>query len=165
MKDDSSNAISYTLTTTEDGSQTTEYEFKSADINSSTAGSSQNLGISITWESTQPAGTYTDTITYTAAVVEAATTTDLSTIQAAYTAQDGETLTGTLGSNVQISIADGAIVTLSGVTSVTATAGNYTQGSPNQPIGHGSNGNVGTVSITAADSKITRVSGREIPVD
>ncbi len=42
--------------------------------------------------------------------------TDLSTITSNYTAQDGETLTGTLGSNVKISIADGATVTLSGVT-------------------------------------------------
>ena len=42
--------------------------------------------------------------------------TDLSTITANYTASDGETLTGTLVSNVKISIADGATVTLDGVT-------------------------------------------------
>ena len=42
--------------------------------------------------------------------------TDLSTITSNYTAQDGETLTGTLGSNVKISIADGATVTLNDVT-------------------------------------------------
>ena len=42
--------------------------------------------------------------------------TDLSTINANYTASDGETLTGTLTNNVQISIADGATVTLNGVT-------------------------------------------------
>ena len=42
--------------------------------------------------------------------------TDLSTITSNYTAQDGETLAGTLGSNVKISIADGATVTLNGVT-------------------------------------------------
>ncbi len=41
---------------------------------------------------------------------------DLSTITSNYTAQDGETLTGTLGSNVKISIADGATVTLNDVT-------------------------------------------------
>ena len=41
--------------------------------------------------------------------------TNLSIIHAAYTASDGETLTGTLGSNVKISIADGATVTLNGV--------------------------------------------------
>ena len=42
--------------------------------------------------------------------------TDLSTISEAYTASDGETLTGTLASNVKISIADGATVTLNNVT-------------------------------------------------
>ena len=42
--------------------------------------------------------------------------TNLSTINANYTASDGETLTGTLASNVKISIADGATVTLDGVT-------------------------------------------------
>ena len=42
--------------------------------------------------------------------------TNLSEVMAAYTAQNGETLTGTLGANVKISIADGATVTLDGVT-------------------------------------------------
>ncbi len=44
--------------------------------------------------------------------VEPATTTDLASITGDYTAQDGEILTGTLGANVKISIADGATVTL-----------------------------------------------------
>lgn len=54
--------------------------------------------------------------------------TNLSTINANYTASDGETLTGTLGKTVMISIADGATVTLSGVdinTNATLSAGNY----------------------------------------
>jgi len=42
--------------------------------------------------------------------------TDLSTLTDDYEAQDGETLTGTLSSNVKISIADGATVTLKDVT-------------------------------------------------
>ena len=42
--------------------------------------------------------------------------TDLSTITRNFTAYDGATLTGTLGSNVKISIANGATVTLNGVT-------------------------------------------------
>ncbi len=46
-------------------------------------------------------------------MAEAAT--DLSTISADYEAKNGETLTGTLGSNVKISIADGATVTLKNV--------------------------------------------------
>ena len=45
-----------------------------------------------------------------------ATYTLLSTIASDYTAQDGDILTGTLGSNVKISIADGAKVTLKDVT-------------------------------------------------
>jgi hypothetical protein len=42
-------------------------------------------------------------------------TVDLSTLTADYEAQDGDVLTGTLGANVKISIADGATVTLDGV--------------------------------------------------
>jgi len=42
--------------------------------------------------------------------------TDFATITADYEAKDGETLTGTLASNVKISIADGATVTLKDVT-------------------------------------------------
>ena len=45
-----------------------------------------------------------------------AAATDLSTINANYTASDGELLTGTLAGNYKISIADGATVTLDGVT-------------------------------------------------
>ena len=41
---------------------------------------------------------------------------DLSKLTVNYIAQNGETLTGTLGANVKISIADGATVTLDGVT-------------------------------------------------
>lgn len=41
---------------------------------------------------------------------------DLSKIHSNFTAQDGQTLTGTLGANVKISIADGATVTLDGAT-------------------------------------------------
>ena len=53
---------------------------------------------------------------------------DLSTISSNYTAQNGETLTGTLANNVKISIADGATVTLNNVNingSDTWTSGNY----------------------------------------
>ena len=48
--------------------------------------------------------------------VKVASGTDLATITADYVAKDGETLTGTLASNVKISIADGATVTLDNVT-------------------------------------------------
>ena len=52
----------------------------------------------------------------------------LSKLTAAYTAQNGDKLTGTLGSNVKISITDGATVTLDGVSinaSGSWTSGNY----------------------------------------
>ena len=55
-------------------------------------------------------------------------TVNLSTKSTAYTAQNGETLTGTLANNVKISIADGATVILNGVNingSGTWTTGNY----------------------------------------
>lgn len=51
--------------------------------------------------------------------------TDLSTINANYTANDGEILTGTLGANVKISIADGATVTLKDVTINGVNTGDY----------------------------------------
>ncbi len=56
---------------------------------------------------------------------KAAVATDLSTINADYEAKDGETLTGTLASNVKISIADGATVTLDGVTINGVNDANY----------------------------------------
>ena len=43
-------------------------------------------------------------------------TVDLSTLTSAYEAKDGDVLTGTLGANVKISVANGATVTLSDVT-------------------------------------------------
>ena len=49
------------------------------------------------------------------AVKKAQAVTDLATITADYEAKDGETLTGTLASNVKISIADGATVKLKDV--------------------------------------------------
>ena len=52
-------------------------------------------------------------------------TVDLSTLTADYEAQDGDVLTGTLGANVKISIADGATVTLDGVTINGVNNSNY----------------------------------------
>ena len=49
-------------------------------------------------------------------VTDAPIAIDLSTLTAAYEAQNGDVLTGKLGANVKISIADGATVTLDGVT-------------------------------------------------
>ena len=51
--------------------------------------------------------------------------TNLSDLTGEYTAQDGDVLTGTLGANVQINIADGATVTLNGVTINGVNNSNY----------------------------------------
>ena len=55
------------------------------------------------------------TATCVVTVTAAPTAIDLSKLTAAYEAQDGDVLTGTLGAEVQISIAAGATVTLDGV--------------------------------------------------
>ena len=52
-------------------------------------------------------------------------TVDLATLTADYEAQNGDVLTGTLGANVKISIADGATVTLDNVTINGVNDGNY----------------------------------------
>ena len=56
------------------------------------------------------------TATCAVTVTDAPIAIDLSKLTAAYEAQNGDVLTGTLGANVKISIADGATVTLDGVT-------------------------------------------------
>ena len=56
---------------------------------------------------------------------ELETEVDLSELENDYVLQDGEILTGTLGANVQISIADGATVTLDGVTISGANNSSY----------------------------------------
>lgn len=52
-------------------------------------------------------------------------TVDLSTLTADYEAQDGDELTGTLGANVKITIADGATVTLKDLTINGASGSSY----------------------------------------
>ena len=76
------------------------------------------------FEATVGSDTYTFSTTglsltdgkYYQSTLKMAKPTDLSTISAAYEAKNGETLTGTLANNVQISIADGATVVLKNVT-------------------------------------------------
>ena len=60
------NTVGYTLTTAEGGSQTTSWEFTTLD------GAAQGLGIIVDDYSTKPAGTYQDTVTFTAKVESAA---------------------------------------------------------------------------------------------
>lgn len=59
------NSVGYTLTTAEAGSQTTSWEFTMLP-------GSSTLGIIVDDYSTKPAGTYQDTVTFTAAVEDAA---------------------------------------------------------------------------------------------
>lgn len=56
------NSVGYTLTTASGGSQTTFWEFTTLD------GTAQGLGIIVEDYSAKPAGTYTDTVTFTAKV-------------------------------------------------------------------------------------------------
>lgn len=58
------NSVGYTLTTAEGGSQTTDWEFTEL---SSTA-TKKDMGIIVEDYSSKPAGTYTDTVTFTAKV-------------------------------------------------------------------------------------------------
>ena len=59
------------------------------------------------------AGAHTETLTFTISMEEKKT--DLSTLTADYTAQDGDVLTGTIASNNKITVASGATVTLKNV--------------------------------------------------
>ena len=61
------NSISYTLTTAENGAQTTVWEFSAAEINAE-GGTGKGIGITVTWDETQAAGKYEDEITYTVEV-------------------------------------------------------------------------------------------------
>ena len=104
------NNVSYTMkSASTDTEATTSWEFTEL---SSTA-TTKPIGIDVEDYSTKPAGTYIDTVTFTASVVAAAT--DLAGLTGNYVAQDGDTITGTVGSSVKISIADGATVTLNNV--------------------------------------------------
>ena len=59
------NSVGYTLTTAEGGSQTTSWEFTTLD------GTAKPMGIIVENYDNKPAGTYTDTVTFTAAVENA----------------------------------------------------------------------------------------------
>jgi len=62
---------------------------------------------------------------YQSTVTMAPAATDLSKLTGDYTAKNGETLTGTLAGNYKISIADGATVTLDGVTITGENSSDY----------------------------------------
>ena len=58
-------SVGYTLATAEGGAQTTSWEFTTLD------GTAQPMGIIVEDYSSKPAGTYTDTVTFTASVEDA----------------------------------------------------------------------------------------------
>ena len=106
-------SIDYTFTTAAGGSETTEFTFASADINA-TNGVSQTVGVIVEDYDDKPFGTYEDTLTYTAEIDK--TVVDLATLTADYEAQDGEVLTGKLGSaGYKITVAAGATIILKDV--------------------------------------------------
>lgn len=87
----------------------TEWTFDSLSTDSIT----QTAGINVEDITYKLGGTYTETVTFTAEIVDA--TIDLSTLTA-YEAQDGDILTGTAGADAHITIADEATITLKDAT-------------------------------------------------
>ncbi len=138
MKDASSNAINATSLTVAVGT-TDVFTFSSlsptdsvvylalptqAQVAAAVPALASVLGTApITFTASDGSNTYTASKTgytfaaakYYGTTLTMARTVDLYSLSAAFTAQDGDVLTGTLVNEVQISIADGATVTLSGV--------------------------------------------------
>lgn len=108
-------SVGYNLATasaTYDASATpASWEFSAADLNAEN-GTKKDMGIIVEDYSNMPAGSYTDTVTFTASVENAEQIIDLSILTSDYVAQDGDILTNESSSSFQISIASGAVVTL-----------------------------------------------------
>ncbi|MBO5559286.1 hypothetical protein [Ruminococcus sp.] len=105
---DNTQKIDYTLKNSAEGEETTSWEFEELSETPAT----QKIGVDVAPFKGMPAGSYTDTVTFTASVEDAVNIVDLSALTADYEAQNGDILTGTLKAGVKISIADGATVTL-----------------------------------------------------
>ena len=78
------NSVGYTLTTAEGGSQTTSWEFTEL---SSTA-TKKDMGIIVADYSTKPAGTYQDTVTFTAKVEDTSSTITIGGVTLNYSSGD-----------------------------------------------------------------------------
>lgn len=104
--------IGYTVrTSANDTEATTTFEFKAAEITK--AGTSKPIGVYVGSFSDKSNATYTDTITYTAVVDDAITWNEVNISSLTeYTAQNGDLLTGTAGSDAHITVAAGATITL-----------------------------------------------------
>ena len=159
------NSISYTLTTEENGTQTTEWTFSAAEINAD-GGTTKPIGITVNWDETQAAGTYTDEITYTVAIQDAGTTATTTTVtwtgnditnQGSDTSftKDGVTITA-----VDIDFND---KTFENGGTFTTTLGNFTKiavSANDAPVGEGWSG--GTWTGTAFNSVWTGTASNSV---
>ena len=108
---DDTQKIGYTLKNSAEGEITTSWEFEELSETPAT----QKIGVDVAPFRGMPAGSYTDTVTFTASVEDAVNIVDLSALTANYEAQDGDILTGTIDGETQpykITVADGATITL-----------------------------------------------------
>lgn len=140
------NSVGYTLTTAEGGSQTTSWEFTALD------GAAQGLGIIVENYDNKPAGTYTDTVTFTAAVENAGIPVSSVAINNAPTEALFVNSTGTLTATVLPDDATDKTVTWSSsdpdYVSINETTGEYTIMGKK---GYGS----ATITATAGDKTAT----------
>ena len=120
-----SNEVGYTLTTAEGGSQTTSWEFTEL----SNTETKKPLGIIVEDYSTKPAGTYTDTVTFTAkvenavqagSIIYSTTSVNKKTTDSAFT----NTLTKTGDGSVTYSIAGDNVATINASTGEVTLSGN-----------------------------------------
>ena len=118
------NTVGYTLTTAEGGSQTTSWEFTTLD------GTAKPMGIIVENYDNKPAGTYTDTVTFTAKVENAGIPISSVTINNAPTEALFVNSTGTLTATVLPNDATDKTITWSSsdpdYVSINETTGEYT---------------------------------------
>ena len=151
------NSVGYTLTTAEGGSQTTSWEFTTLD------GTAKPMGIIVENYDNKPAGTYTDTVTFTAAVENAGIPVSSVTINNAPTEALFVNSTGTLTATVLPNDATDKTVTWSSsdpdYVSINETTGEYevkgTKGYGSATITATAGGESATCTIT---SKVTYTS-------
>lgn len=108
---DNTQKVGYTLKNSAEGEETTSWEFTSLSETPAT----QKIGVDVAPFRGMPAGSYTDTVTFTASLETMYNIVDLSALTADYEAHDGDALTGTLDGETQpykITVADGATITL-----------------------------------------------------
>ncbi|EGC04827.1 ubiquitin-like protein [Ruminococcus albus] len=121
---DNTQKIDYTLKNSAEGEENTSWEFEELSETPAT----QKIGVDVAPFRGMPAGSYTDTVTFTASVETSYNIVDLSALTANYEAQDGDVLTGTLDGETKpykITVADGATITLKNAVINGANNSNY----------------------------------------